>query len=56
MRVVGAQALPEGYRPMLLRSGVLLCLTAAGSLASIVLDTHAPLQVQMRAYGTDISS
>ena len=45
VRVVGTQALPEGYRPMLLRGGVLVCLTPAGSLASMVLDAHAPLQV-----------
>ena len=44
--MVGTQALPQGYRPMLLRGGVLVCLTPAGSLASVVLDTHAPLQVK----------
>ena len=48
VRVVGTQALPEGYRPMLLRGGVLVCLTRAGSLGSVALDTHAPLQVQRR--------
>lgn len=46
VRVVGTQALPQGYRPMLLRSGMLVCLTPAGSLASVALDTHAPLQVK----------
>ena len=46
--MVGSQALPEGHRAMLLRGGVLVCLTAAGSLASVVLDTHGPLQVLLK--------
>jgi len=30
---------------MLLRAGVLACRTAAGALAAVLLDTHAPLKV-----------
>ncbi|KAK9824992.1 hypothetical protein WJX81_005508 [Elliptochloris bilobata] len=44
VRLVSTQSLPEGHRPLLLQGGVLACLTGTGSLASVLLDTHAPLK------------
>jgi len=43
--VGNSQALPAGHTPLLLRAGVLACRTAAGALAAVLLDTHAPLKV-----------
>ena len=46
VKAVDAQALPAGYQPLLLRGGMLACLTAEGALADVLLSSHAPLKAR----------